>query len=177
MQIAWRQYPAVNRRTRCEHAWWYWECATLNVKQVVHSVEVNMLKILEARGVNQVSKSETRGGEEAQDHQDASAEREKIRPPRREANYVIRQMETPQIGDSGEFSTLTRRSMCPWCPRDRFQQPRPSTDSGDSRCAVCRHRGQHLCEHAEPRADGAEVRRSCTDTALDDEIAEVPAME
>ena len=42
--------------------------------------------------------------------------------------------------------------MCPWCRRGRFQQPRPSTDSGDSRGAVCRRRGQHRCEHAEASA-------------------------
>ena len=61
--------------------------------------------------------------------------------------------------------------MCPWCHRGRFQHPRPSTDSGDSRDAVCRHRGQHLRELAET---SVEVRRSCSDTALNDEIVEVP---
>ena len=40
----------------------------------------------------------------------------------------------------------------------------------------CRRRGQHLREHAEASADGAEVRRSCSDTALNDEIVEVPGM-
>ena len=37
MQIAWRKYLAVNRRTSCDHAWWYWTCATL---KVVHMDEV-----------------------------------------------------------------------------------------------------------------------------------------
>ena len=35
----------------------------------------------------------------------------------------------------------------------------------------------HLREHAETSADGAEVRRSCTDTAPNDEIVEVPGEE
>ena len=66
-----------------------------------------------------------------------------------------------------------RSSTLTWCHRCWFQQPRPSINSGGPRGAVHRHRGQHLLEHAEASAHGAEVRRSCTDTALDDEIVEV----
>ena len=60
-----------------------------------------MLKILEDRGVNQASKSETRGCEEARDHSDEVAEKEN--PTIQEkANHVTKQMETPQTRDSGE---------------------------------------------------------------------------
>ena len=91
MQIVCRQDPAVNRRTSCEHAWRYWKCATLTVKQVVLTVEVNMLKIQEDRGVNQVRKSRNPSDEEAQDR----AENENPT-----AYHVIKQIEIPQIGDS-----------------------------------------------------------------------------
>ena len=39
MQIVRRQDPAVNRGTSCEHARWCWKCATLKVKEVVHTVD------------------------------------------------------------------------------------------------------------------------------------------
>ena len=77
MQIVWKQDPAVNCRTSCEHAWRCWKCAKLKVKHVVHTQSrCTCSKILEARGVNQESKAVTRAGEEAQDHQDESAEKE-----------------------------------------------------------------------------------------------------
>ena len=72
-------------------------------------------------------------------------QRKRIRPHRRKANHVIKQMETPQVRDSGD-----RRDR--WYHRGRIQQPRSSTDSGDSRGAVYRHRGQHLRAHAEASA-------------------------
>ena len=60
-----------------------------------------MLEILEDRGVNQVSKSRNPWSEEAQNHQDDCAEKEN--PTMQEkANHVTKQVETPQIRDTGE---------------------------------------------------------------------------
>ena len=86
MQSVWRQDPTVNRRTSCEHAWRHWECAKVKVKQVVHTVEVTCSKS---------SRREVRNswGEEAQDHQDESAERDNLTTSRK-ANHEIKQMET-----------------------------------------------------------------------------------
>ena len=57
VQRVWRQDPAANRQTNCEHAWWYWKCTTLKIKQIVHTVEIHMLKILKDKWANQVRKS------------------------------------------------------------------------------------------------------------------------
>ena len=69
--------------------------------EVVHRARSLVLKVLEDRGANQVSKSETRGGEDAQGQQDESAEKENL-TIQEKANHVTKQMGTPQIRDSGE---------------------------------------------------------------------------
>ena len=78
-------------------------------------------------------------------------QRKRTRPSRRKTYHVIKQMETCQIRDSGE-SLHWQGDRRDRGHRGRFQQPRPSTDSGNSNGAACRHRCQHLREHADASA-------------------------
>ena len=94
-----------------------------------------MLKTLEDRGVSQVSKSRNPWAEEAQDHQDEGKERENptIQEKRQsrdqaDGNSPDSKFQRIKYIDKVLDVTVVHRGRC--------QQPRPSTDSGDSRGAV-----------------------------------------
>ena len=127
----------------------------MKVEQVVRTVEHVRIGSESSRteGVNQVSKSKTRGGEEARDHQDESAKKEN--PTLQEKSQSRDQAD----GNSPDSKVLENQYIDQVIDVTVVSQRQvPAAQTVHRQWRLTRYSDQHLREHAEGSADGAEVR-------------------